>query len=182
MKRPSTLTFLIGNPLSAIAIFIGAAIVVWQWWHGRAADLAAILAGIGLIITMNAADQVTNYHHWKREWDAMAGKQPGIAIPPHAWQGMRILFGLILWGVMAYGLHTMKPGPNDALIKLSFWGGTAVLVFGAVYRALKAGRSKASQRPPSADIPVTGELGIPGHSPSVASAAQSLPAYCLRVP
>lgn len=182
MRRPSSLIFLIGNPVSALAIFAGTAVVVYQWWFGRAADIAAILAVFGLMITINASDQVTNYHHWKREWDALEGRSTGTRLSPSAVRIGHIVVGTAIWAAMAYGALHMKPGPNTQIAVLSFWGGSALLIAGAIYRLWKgrAGKRPAQRRAP-VDVPVEVMVIAPPRSPSVNAAIGALPGFCRRL-
>jgi len=178
MRRPGTLIILIGNRFSALAIAAVVAVVLWQWWQGRAADLAAILAVFGLLLTINASDQVTAWRHWKREWAALEGRPLGFAMPPHAVRGLRILFGLAVWAAMAYGVLTLKPGAGSDLARICFWGGSALLAANMIYRAVKSRRGATAPQRPPADIPVSIDIRSPGSAPSVGSALAAVPAYC----
>jgi len=181
MKRPSSLTFLIGNPVSALAIFAGVAVVIWQWWHGRAADLAAVLAVFGLMVTMNASDQVTNYHHWKAEWDAMDGKVSGIRISAGVMRFWHVVIGLALWAAGAYGAMTLKPGPGTQIAVWCFWAGSALLLANLIYRMIRAIRTRQPARRPPADIAVAVATASVGRSPALSAAASAVPDYCRRL-
>jgi hypothetical protein len=95
----------------------------------------------------------------------------------------QVTIGLMVWGVMAYGLTRLEPGHSARVAAWSFGAATALMVVGGVYkiaRAMAARRGALRQRA-SRDIPVTITLPVVAASPAARHAVSALPDYCRRL-
>jgi hypothetical protein len=175
MKRPSFFAYLIGNPISALGICGYAFMVIYWWWIGRVEGLAAILAVFAISITMDAGHKVSEYSHWKRSWNAMAGIVPGAFL-----YRLRKPIGVLVWVGMTYGISRLNPkDPANSLVFLGYGVGTAMIICVLLYRMVRGViRWTRRRRKP---LPVSVNLGVPRSSPATKQIYKGLPSYCRQV-
>ncbi len=176
MTRPSLLTYLFGNPVSALALGLAALWLGYQALTGGASWLVALGAIAVAVYAGKAFDQVEKYRLWKREWDAMSG-QPSAGFALGRVPGLRFAAGMALWCLGLYFVVTLDDTPGVALGRLLFWLGTAVMVVGMIYRLVS--RSRPKRRAERAMVSVS--LPISRNSPARQQAYASLPVYCLKL-
>ena len=175
MKRPSFFAYLIGNPISALAIFGYSCLVIYWWWIGRVQGLAPILAVFAISLTMDAAHKVTEYHHWKRSWNAMSGIVPGAFL-----YRLRTPIGVLAWLGVGYVLTQLNPkDPTNKMGFVVYGIGSAVIVCAVLYRIIRAliWRARRRRKP----LPVAVNLAIPRSSPAPKQIYKGLPSYCRQV-
>ena len=73
MKRPGIGTYLIGNPISALAIFGFTLWLTWRWYVGDAPGIAAVIFGFVTMSAFDASNKLNDYRHWQQQWNAMSG-------------------------------------------------------------------------------------------------------------
>jgi membrane protein YdbS with pleckstrin-like domain len=176
MNRPSLFTYAIGNPLSALVLGGASVLLLWRWWHGTVANLAAIIAAVVLWSTLQAVDRLFRYQSWKRQWDAMAGIPPRRSLIGRVARlpGVRWLLLLGIWFAMA---NYARQHPEDDVIALPVLVGLpALMVLVVLYRLIRWQRRRTARRRVLA--PVALVLKRPRGSPTREAATQALPDYC----
>ena len=179
MNRPSLFTYLIGNPLSLLALWLVTAYLAYQWYGAQVPVIFPIMTGIAAIAASNAYQRLDKYRLWKREWETMNGgpsshSRASIMRKP----GVRIVLGLAIWCAMAYGALTLGNQPGTQVAAGLFWVATLVLIVGSLYRLARRKRATPKQAE-IRDVPVTVCLKTPQQSPSLNQAFASLPEYCV---
>lgn len=180
MKPPSIGTYLMGNPLSALALMGLTAWLVWQWQLGNVPGIAPLLAGIALTYAANAYRRIQAYRLWQSEWNAMgdSSTQRRRFSFATARPMLRIIIGGPLWLGFAYGVAHAGHDELGRAAAALFWLATAIIVVGWGYRIWK-GRSRATASAPQRDMIVAQCLSVSHHSPSTQQAFVALPRYCL---
>lgn len=183
MRKPRTLTYLFGNPITVLAAIGATAFLGYRAWNGELAALPAVIAFLVACQSMRSTDQLQKYNEWKREWEAMEGKLPNARGPRFALTpAIRFAIAIAAWCVGAYGMFTVPLG-DDLMAKLamaSFWLGSLLMVGVLIYRALPK-RTRATTVAKSPDPIVSVCLAPPKSSPSIPDAFRQLPTYCLTV-
>ena len=179
MKRPGIGTYLIGNPISALAIFGFTAWLTWRWYNGEAPGIAAVIFGFVTMSAFDANGKLNNYRHWQREWDAMGGR----ASRPAALAGFvssrtaKVLVGVPLWALAVVATLHVGSDPLGQAAAALFWLGSALIVAVPVYRSVTR-RMAAGRTQPARQFPfVTGCVPVPRASPSFDAARAALPDY-----
>jgi hypothetical protein len=177
VKRPGIGTYLIGNPLSALALTGLTGWLAWQWYIGELSGLVPIAVGIVTISAFDAFRRIGEYKLWQREWNAMEGRAPTPRPLPRIRLNlaMRLLVGAPLWLAGAYGaLHA----GNDPLVQIAaalFWLGTLLAAGAVLYRWRK--RTPATPNV-SRNPRVTHCISVPSVSVPIVQAILNLPGYC----
>ncbi len=176
MRRPSGFTYVIGNPLSVIALALGAAYFAYQWWSGGSPAIA-LAAFLAAAYAAGASGRLQKYNDWKREWDAMGGKRPAERTARRVWNSVavRVVIGLPLWCVFAYLALTGGNATEMRVARALFWLATLVMLIGLTYRLARRRKSRAIA---SRDVAVTLCVPPPRQSPDLNQAYASLPTYC----
>src|ERR1700729_379338 len=130
MRRPGIGTYLIGNPISALALFALTVWITWRWYNGDAPGIAAIILGFVTMSAFDANGKLNDYRHWQREWNAMGGQapRPGALTRFVGSRTVKVLFGVPLWCAFAYGALHVKPHSDEEVAAGLFWIGSLVIV------------------------------------------------------
>jgi hypothetical protein len=179
MKRPSGFTYVVGNPVSVIALALGAAYLAYQWWNGGSPAIA-LAAFIAAAYAMGANSRLQKYNDWKREWEAMEGKRPSQRTARRVLNSVavRVAIGLPLWCAFAYLALTSGNDPTMRAARALFLLATLVMAVGFAYRLMRRRRPRANA---SRDVPVTLCVAPPRQSPDLAQAYAALPVYCRAI-
>jgi hypothetical protein len=172
MRPPGFPTALIGHPVIALPIFVGAVAVGYLWLAGELTGWAALGALVLAACTAKASDQVNKYRAFKREWDGMGGGS--VARQKLRVGGLRYIFGIAAWLFMAALAIDVWNDPGLKWMASMFWLATAIILGTMSYRLLRSdGRSQSAK----AFVRVC--LPIAKSSPAHHSAAQNLPSFCI---
>lgn len=177
MKRPAPYIYLVGNPVSMLAIALLAIYLAYEWWIGVASPVVPIVAFALATSAFKANDRLEHYQEWKREWQAMNGEAPTagrLLVPART---VRLVLGGIGWCVMAF--FALNPGdqPELQVASVMFWILTLVLIANAIYRWFKQRRGQR----PARDEPVAICPPVPRQSPALKQAYAELPDYCVTL-
>ncbi len=71
MNRPSAFTYLIGNPISLIGLWLVTAILAYRSYEAQLPIILPIITGVAAILATNAYQRLDAYRLWKREWEAL---------------------------------------------------------------------------------------------------------------
>jgi uncharacterized membrane protein YbhN (UPF0104 family) len=176
MKRPSVLTYVLGNTFCLLAILAGGGFFIYQWWHGLGSDIVPIVAGLLMIMAVNAGQRLSEYGNWKRAWDAMADNAP----PPRRRGRWRPVVGTLILALYALALVGLDYSrPKNVLAAVCFGVTILILIGATIYRAAK--RKSGDRARPTADVPVTISLPVPRTSPDIQQMYQGLPDYCAKL-
>lgn len=183
MNRPSAFTYLIGNPLSLIALWLLAAFAGYRWYTGDAGIIWPVIATLAAISAWNANGRLNKYRLWKREWEAMNGVVTTGTIIGDLIQrpAVRAVIGGATWLAMAYGALTLANQPGMKVATGLFWLGSLFLICAIAYRSMKRRRTRAETTRQVGDVPVTVCLTPPRLSPSSQQAMSLIPDYCKRL-
>ena len=124
---------------------------------------------------MDAAHKVTEYHHWKRSWNAMSGIVPGAFL-----YRLRKPIGVLVWVGGAYAMTMLNPKDPMTWVAITAYAiGTAMIVCVFLYRIVRAliWRARRRRKP----LPVAVNLAIPRSSPAAKQIYKGLPSYCRQV-
>ena len=171
MRKPRTAVFVLGHPASVVAIVGISGLMTYQWWVGELQSVwIPILAFFACGAVMNASQKRTAFREWKQSWDIMGGAPP----PRPGRMGMVVY--LAIWAVIAIVLVNQLDyhRPLHLVGLISFAAATLLMLRQVFPRRARAARQQRSGKPAI----VTAVPAVPRHSPSVAQAAQALPAYC----
>ena len=173
MKRPTTLQFILANPVVGLAAIGATGWIAYRWWHGEAADVALILAMVGLVIMGGALDVVSAYQEKQMEWAMLSGQpyRQGFRIPIS--ENAKNILGILIWIGMAYAAFRSRDQPD---MKLALWllvGGTAVGLLAIIVRRARAKRP--TKKRASRDVAVAQCLTPPSRSPSIGQTTRELP-------
>lgn len=171
MTKPGFLSYLIGNPVSALIITLGAMYLTYQAAMGAASWVVAIIAIIVALWAGKAYERVEKYRLWKLEWDAMGGqvRAPGVPNIP----GLRLGLGLVAWALGAFGVLSLAGQPGMEIPVFLFWLATGLMVVVAIYRLFKrSGKRKAR------DVTVSWCLPAARNANEAQQAYGQLPDYC----
>jgi len=179
VNRPSLFTYIIGSPISLLAVWLLTAFLAYQWYANGGPGVLPIITGITAIAASNAYQRIDSYRLWKREWDAMNGVTATGTVTGDLMRkaGFRLLVGGAIWCAFAYAALTVGTPTGRAVAGL-FWIGTLLLIATGIYRLIRRvlpARSKANN---VRDVPVTQCLKAPTQSPSVQQTLTELPDYC----
>lgn len=181
MNRPGAFTYLIGNPISLIGLWLLTAFLAYEWYSVQGPVILPIITGIAGLSAVNAYQRIDKYRLWKREWEAMNGVMTTGSLTGDLMQStaFKVVVGGAIWCAGAYGALTLGSQPGMQVVSALFWIGTLIMIGGNVYR--RAQRRKAAMPKPQAvrDVAVTQCVRAPTQSPSVQQAFASLPQYCL---
>jgi hypothetical protein len=175
MKRPGFLTYLFGNPASALALLLAAVYFIYEWWSASGSPAVAFIAFLAAGYAMGASDKLQKYQSWKREWDAMEGKRPAQSFA-RFYPALRITVGLAVWCFFAYLALAQDAQPGAQLGPDLFWLATAVIIGTGVFRWFR--RRRGARPAATRDVPVTICIPVPHQSPTSAQAFAALPEYC----
>ncbi len=179
MSRPGLLTYLVGNPVSALLVVFATLILVVGAFSGSVHWLVALVAVIVTGHAMGCNRRLQEYGRWKREWDGMGGqataKKSLRALAKLL--SLRILFGVGGWLLLAFLTLGAAHQPGAGILVALFWLGSAFLLGNAVYRAIR--RRRAGRKATNVTVRVC--LAVPRSSPSLAQANAALPDYCRLV-
>lgn len=181
MNRPSPFTYLVGNPISLIGVWLFTAFLAYQWYANGGPGLLPIITGIAAISASNAYQRLDKYRLWKREWEAMNGVVTTGTLTGDFMRttGFKVVVGGAIWCAFAYGALTIGKQPGGQAVAGLFWIGTLLLAGSAVYRLIRRNRPASPKAQEIRDIPVTQCLRAPSQSPNLQQAFASLPEYCL---
>lgn len=175
MRPPSVLQWLFGNPVSALVLVLGGLFVGYRWLTGEFTWFAALLAAMVAGYSARAYERVASYSAWKREWDMMNGRSPGLRLPRIG--GLRYVLGIVAWMFLALLAIGSVDEPMMRIPVVLFWLATTVMVVVGLYRLASGRGGRVSNR----DATVAVCTGKPPQSPSLGQAYSALPAYCVRV-
>jgi membrane protein implicated in regulation of membrane protease activity len=175
MKRPGAFTYLVGNPLSALAILGFAGFLVYQWWIGQSSYAALMVAVVLTGVAMNANQQIADFNSWKRSWDAMGGIAPG-----RRWTWLRKPLAGLIWLGGAYGATKLDPHRPETQFAITAYAiGSALIVVIMLYRL---GRRWVRRRPRrQKEVPVSIALRVPRRSPGPQQFYKGVPVYCAKL-
>lgn len=166
MRSPKPVEWLFGNPASALVLTILAAAGIIGWFMGQVPFLVAAAGLVAGSYAFRAANRVSAYTAWKREWDAMGGVRRVSSTVP-----MRTVLGVAAWCGLAWLAVSSSSDPSMQSVVAIFWLGSVVLIIVAAVRWAMKKRPKP--QPSSTTVTVCVNGG--GGSPSVASAIAALP-------
>jgi hypothetical protein len=178
MNPPGLFTFLLGNPISALALIGGGGWMIWQWWEGAYTLLGALLGLLFITMGSNHGDRFIRYAAWRREWRAAhGGASSGFLSSATG----RWLLALALFALLAYPLYRFPHHPwVIAYGKPAFAGWAMILGAVVLFRMVqKLGRVVFRRKPRSTTIYVTTPLPVPARAPTLADAVSALPNDCL---
>lgn len=166
MRPPSTFQWLIGNPLVGALLSIGVFVGIIGTLTGHVAGILFFPFLIAGAVVARAAERVSAYTRWQREWNGMGGSGGGMRLP--SVKALRILAAIIIWLIFAvYSLEAPADDPWMQTAAVLFWIGTAVMGFAAVARMLGGG---AYRRQTKGELVVSVCLSRPLQSPTVQDA------------
>lgn len=171
MRPPTSLQWLVGNPVSALVLMLGAIYLAYLWLvegAGMGVGLLAIVIGG---YAGRCAERVNAYTRWKREWEGLGGSRGPFRLPKVP--GLKYVFGVGAWLSLAAMVIGSANDPAMRIPVVLFWLATAVMVVAGVYRLVRSG-SGQTRRSDSVRLC----LGRPMLSPSVEEARKALPHYC----
>jgi hypothetical protein len=173
MKKPSVASYLLGNHLSAVVIFLVGGTLIFEWWRGQYHNNAVpVIAFLAIVAAANAHQKVSKYSNWKRAWDAMGAPSTAtrsISIRPL----LGVAFWLVVAGCLA-GLNYHRPESTPIAI------GVGVLFLVTIIWAGFRHRHPAGVRRRK-DIPVSIAVEVPRAAPKIRDFVRKLPAYCRQV-
>ena len=172
MRPPSVLQWLFGNPVCALVLVLGALFVGYRWLTGEFTWFAALLAAMVAGYSARAYERVASYSAWKREWDMMNGRSPGLRLPRIG--GLRYVLGIVAWMFLALLAIGSAADPAMRIPVVLFWLATAVMVVVGLYRLIRGHSGRASTGKGMVRVC----LGTPVQSANVQQALRALPAYC----
>jgi hypothetical protein len=183
MKRPSIFVYLLGNLLSAVLVLPFGALLVYQWYIGKAPLMIALVSAFCIFIVINARLKLLSYQDWKRKWNAMgevSGAVPAVSgITP-----LRMAIGLIAYIVLV-GI-VASDGTRSPQSQFAIAGMVLAFIPMFVYVLYRFWRyyvprtdSRQSRLPKK--VPVSVCLSVPRQSPSRQQTSQHLPEYCSRL-
>ncbi|MBI1262763.1 MAG: hypothetical protein GC184_13675 [Rhizobiales bacterium] len=181
MNRPGFLTWLIGNPLSLIGMWLLTAFLAYAWYAWQAPVLFPIVAAVVALSSLNANEHLGEYRQWKREWQAVGG-EGGASVINALFRSrvVRFVVGGIIWCAFAYAAITAGNQQGMQAVAGLFWLGTMGLIARRIYRFAR--RNRAKPKPQEIrDVPVTQCLPVSQQSPGLAQALAALPDYCPMV-
>jgi len=183
MNRPSAFTYLIGNPLSLIALWLLAALAGYRWYAGDAEIIWPVIAALAAISAANANGRLNKYRLWKRDWEAMNGVvTTGTIIGDLMLRPVfRVVAGGAIWLAMAYGALTLASQPGMKVATALFWLGTLLLVCAGAFRWARLRWTGARQTRRVGDVLVAVCVAIPRQSPTTKQAFGQLPDYCFQL-
>ena len=75
MNKPKVFTYLIGNPLSVLALLglSGYLVYLWFGYNGNASVLFLIAPAAITSAALKASSQLITYRNWSREWEQLSG-------------------------------------------------------------------------------------------------------------
>lgn len=173
MKPPGFLTALIGNPISALVIMLGALFVGYQWLAGEISGWMALAAVIAASYAAKASDRVNSYSAWQREWQAMSGEMPTRLTLPRL-DPLRVLGGIAVWLIGAWFALEEANTPGLQIPLGMFWLGSLLMIGYGLYRFAARLRGARSRSDGAARV----ALSRPFQSPSTKEAYSALPEYC----
>lgn len=185
MNRPSAFTYLVGNPLSCLALLCLAGAMVYQWWINQETTswFILIIAFVIASTAMKANTQIANYKAWKQEYDDIATGGDSSLAGARRNAFLRRFAAVIIWLALAYWL-----GLNaKAADKISSYGNialvflilTTAVLLKIIFSVWSARHKKPKQT--TSDHVVTLCLPIPKESPTMQEVFPILPAYCQRL-
>lgn len=127
MRPPTSLQWLVGNPVSALVLMLGAIYLAYLWLvegAGMGVGLLAIVVGG---YAGRCAERVNAYTRWKREWEGIGGRtrQP-LRLP--SFKSIRIGLAILSWLGMAALALAAGGDPALRVPVILFWIGSAVAV------------------------------------------------------
>ena len=186
MNRPRLFTYLIGNPLSCVAILGGCGYLAYHWWMNQdtVSGFVPLLALFIGSTAIKANGEIKAYANWKREWDAMAGIGPQPSLVHNRF--VRPVFTFAIWLGFAYWLTTNASAKDEELFQdlaFIFLVLNLVIVLAIIFRVGRwiFRRSRVARVTTERDYVVTGCLPVPKRSPRVIDILPSLPPYCQRL-
>ncbi len=177
MIRPSWYNYLIGNPVSALAIFAVGGYVLYLRWIGATTNIAAVVTAFVMIGTVNASDRLSRYRDWKRKWDGLAGHRQGPGVLARLLRTSFVRVVLILMldaGALAY-VDRHPYTPEGEVVGLLFLGGNGLVVIGVLYRLVRWLFVRPRRSAAKAAMPVDVAVCIP--LPKQAARHGNLPDY-----
>jgi hypothetical protein len=176
MNPPSATSYLIGNPLSAAAIFLGTLYAAYQFWMFPEL-MPWPVPLVGLMASSkawHANRYLLAYKAWKREWDTMGG-----VAPPVLRRGVHNIRAVIVGVCCAASYGYFEPQTSDEYAQacmLALSGMVVLFMLVEIIRKVK-NRPKAQAK---ADPPVIASvcLPVPRSSALAARIPPALPDYC----
>ncbi|MEI9990124.1 MAG: hypothetical protein WDM86_08805 [Rhizomicrobium sp.] len=178
MNRPAIFNYIIGNPISLIALWVLTAFLTYRWYALSGPVLLPIITGLGALAASNAAQRIGKYRDWKRDWDAMNGIAPAPAGAFLRTPAVRLFVGVPLWCLFAYGAVTMTNTLGGRVAAALFWLGSLLIVGGWIVQGLRRRHARAPKVRQVRDVLVTQCLRAPIRSPALQRAHASIPDYC----
>lgn len=171
MRPPTSLQWLVGNPISALVLMLGAIYLAYLWLvegAGMGVGLLAILVGG---YAGRSAERVNAYTRWKREWEGLGGSRGPFRLPRIP--NLKYVCGVGAWLFLAAMAIGSADDPAMRIPVMLFWLATAVMMVTGVHRLMRSGPGQTRR---SDNVRVC--LGRPMSSPSVEEARKALPHYC----
>jgi len=173
MTRPSAWTMFFGHILVSTALGLATLFLGWQWMHGTGSGMLAFIIFLTTIASRTAYTKARAYQLWKREWDAMGGAAPAIAISgPTA----RKMVGLLCWLGMAWAALASASDPGMELPVGLFWLASAAMPIIGLHRLFRRAAPRGAAR--EKHMTVTVCIRAPSRSNDLSHAYAVLPVYC----
>jgi hypothetical protein len=181
MKRPSLRAYVLGNPAVVIGLWIGTAVLTYKCFHDNVlSPLPAILVGLASLTASRDCAQLTKYHRWKREWDAMSGVPPKPPLLSRA-PGLGLVMAILAWSGVAVFVGEHQDEPDYRVAAGWFWIATGVIILVLLFRGLRWLAAQRRRSSPERPVDVTVLVGMPSESPTPAQAMAAIPEYCRRL-
>ena len=175
MTRPGIITYLFGNPISALLVALAAIAVVIAAIGGNATGIAAFSMIAVAIYAGSCFQKVEAYRLWKKAMNGISSKKPMIATLP---KGKQWVAGT-LWLVMACFAIGGASSPDLQGPVALFWLGSFLMLAAAVFRRFKG--SKKPARASKREVAVSVCLRVPMKSVPFSQTYNALPDYCQRL-
>lgn len=184
MNRPGFKTYLIGNPVSCLAIVGGCFYVIYRWFTDQAAIgwPVPVIAAFVAMWALDAASKIAQYRSWKQAWDSMGGEAPA----PRSGNGLRAArLAILLAAYVGLGLVLADPriGSDDTRKLVALLFGIMTLAFSVagirwVVKRTRSSNTGTATGYPGKDHTVTQCLPTAQHPPTPLEAVDRLPGYC----
>lgn len=168
MKPPTSFQWLIGNPVSSLALSVGVIYVLWQSATGHMGwplGFAAIAIGA---YAAKASEAVNKYTAWRREWEGLNGSRRVLLLPRIP--GLKYVFGIGAWLFLATLAIDARDDQGLTVPVALFWAGSLAAIVGSVWVWVRRGRISKGR---TDDVTVC--VGRPLISSSIAFGVSALP-------
>lgn len=174
MKRPSFTSYLFGNPMSLVVLFIALVWTAYGWWTDALSGWLPLIALVVFFYGLEANHRIQKFNAWQREWKAMGDHQP-IRLPMRS---IRTVIGVAL--CIALLFYAFSAPPSLEIIAARWVLGVAVFVMAMVpvYRRI---RERLGQKQAAQDVPITQCLILGMQTETLNQAYASLPNYCSKL-